>query len=106
MYDNYELTVAYYKKAAGVRPVEPDPYLDAADCYDPDLNTPPISVLITFLKQGTASVRTPTSLYQRLARLYEICGNDEMSMYYLRKAGEGPIPPPPAGPPESQQPRQ
>ena len=39
--DNYELAVHYYQKAALIRPSEPDPYLDACDCYDPDLNIPP-----------------------------------------------------------------
>jgi len=89
MYDNYELALQYYKKAASIQPTETDPYLDAADCYEPDLNIPPISALIDFLKQGTENVSNPKILHQRLAHLYEIAGNDEMSKYHRRKAEEG-----------------
>src|ERR1043166_2812990 len=42
MFDNYELTLAYYIKAAQANPTEPTPYLAAASCYEPDLNIPPI----------------------------------------------------------------
>lgn len=94
MYDNYELAVQYYKKAASIRPTEPDPYLDAADCYEPDLNIPPITVLIEFLKIGANHVAVPKSLYQRLSHLYEVCGNDEMSAYFRRKADGIPGSPP------------
>ena len=86
MYDNYELAVQYYRKAASIRPTEPDPYLDAADCYEPDLNIPPVSVLIEFLKEGAQRVTVPKTLYLRLSHLYEISGNDEMSGYFRRKA--------------------
>src|ERR1041384_7759062 len=40
MVDNYELTITYFQKASTVKPRETDPYLDAADCYEPDLNIP------------------------------------------------------------------
>lgn len=100
MYDNYELALEYYKKAASVRPSEPDPYLDAADCYEPDLNIPPISLLINFLKQGACSVTRPITIYQRLAHFYEICGNDEMSIYYQRKVQEQSDPPQSQPPPK------
>lgn len=106
LYDNYELAIDYYKKAASVRPAEPDPYLDAADCYEPDLNIPPIDVLIDFLKTGSEHVASPKKVYQRLAYLYHIAGDLEMSEYYRRKADElgvppssGAIPPEPGVPP-------
>jgi len=47
--DNFELAVHYYQKAATARPAEPDPYLDACDCFDPDLNIPPLASLIDFV---------------------------------------------------------
>jgi len=88
MLDNYELTFAYYRKAAAVRPDIPDSYLRAADCYEPDLNIPPIARLIEFLKSGTAHVGQPKELYERLVYFYEILGNDEMQEFYGRKAAE------------------
>ncbi len=94
MYDNYELAVEYYKKAASVRPNEPDPYLDAADCYEPDLNIPPIDVLIDFLKEGTVLVTNPKNIFLRLAHLYEIIGDSRQSDYCRRKAEEPDSPPP------------
>ena len=45
-HDNYELALHYYQRAAEARPTEPDPYVDACDCYEPDLNIPPIMSLI------------------------------------------------------------
>ncbi len=98
MYDNYELALEYYKKAADTRPAELTPYTQAADCYEPDLNIPPLNQLIEFLKRGLATVSTPKSLYERLAHLYDLAGNDEMSMFFRRKLAEdqhpGEIPPP------------
>ncbi len=91
--DNYELALKYYRKAAAVKPFQPDPYLDAADCYEPDLNIPPVSALIAFLKEGVKTVPVPRTLYQRLSHLYEIAGNDEMSDFCRRKAEEGSHPP-------------
>jgi tetratricopeptide (TPR) repeat protein len=88
MVDNYELTLTYYKKAAAAKPSETDPYLDAADCYEPDLNIPPVHTLIDFLKNGIAHVANPKLLYRRLAELYEYTGNDEMISFYRRKAEE------------------
>jgi tetratricopeptide (TPR) repeat protein len=95
MYDNYELAFQYFQKASGVRPSEPDPYLDAADCHEPDLNIPPLDSLIAFLKKGVGAVTVPKPLYQKLAYLFDLAGNDEMSAFYRQKA-EGP--PPAAGP--------
>jgi tetratricopeptide (TPR) repeat protein len=85
-YDNYEGAIRYYKKAAEVRPMELDPYLDAADCYDPDLNLPPADVLIEFLLQGLKHVRTPKPIYQRLALLYRNIGDDDMADFYEQKS--------------------
>ena len=102
--DNYELALQYYQKAAGARPAEPDPYLDACDCYDPDLNIPPVVVLIEFVLRGTEHVVNPTSLYRRLSRLYLMAGDERRSEHYRRLAeggsgtepsGAPPLPPPP-----------
>jgi tetratricopeptide (TPR) repeat protein len=93
--DNYELAIHYYQKAASAKPDEPDPYLDACDCYDPDLNIPPIANLIEFLKRGIGHVRMPGSLYKRLAYLYEFAGDVQQSEYYRRKADEPPHETPP-----------
>ena len=98
--DNFELAVYYYQKAAVVRPDEPDPYLDACDCYDPDLNIPPVYSLIEFVRNGTEHVANPASLFRRLAHLYRLAGNEEASEHYRRKA-EGP--PPDAAPPDAPQ---
>lgn len=93
MYDNYQLAVEYYRKAASVRPYEPDPYLDAADCYEPDLNIPPVDILIDFLKDGSERVAHPKNLYQRLAYLYQVVGDLQMSESYRRKADQLATPP-------------
>jgi tetratricopeptide (TPR) repeat protein len=87
-YDNFELAIAYYRKAARVKPAEPDPYLDACDCYDPDLNIPPADMLIEFCKEGLNHVTNRKALLQRLARLYEAVGDAEQSEFYRRQADE------------------
>jgi len=92
-YDNYELALTYYKKAAQCKPNEPDPYLDACDCYEPDLNIPPVDQLIEFCKLGTQHVLQPKALYLRLARLYSIVGDEDLSLYYQTKASESGKPP-------------
>ena len=89
-YDNFELALVYYKKAATINPSEPSPYLDAADCYEPDLKIPPINALIDFLKHGSSRVNDPRPLYTRLVKFYELEDNDEMSLYYRRKLDEHP----------------
>ena len=101
-YDNYELAMQYYKKSASVRPAEPDPYLDAADCYEPDLNIPPIDVLIDFLRDGTRYVTNLKSIYQRLAHLFEVVGDAEQSEFYRNKAEESGSPPEEGTPPPQQ----
>jgi hypothetical protein len=86
--DNFELTLHYYQKAASVRPSEPDPYLDACDCYDPDLNIPPLATLIEFVNRGLEHVPSPAGLYRRLAHLCEQAGDVQRSEMYRRKADE------------------
>ncbi|MBI5475950.1 MAG: hypothetical protein HY964_04360 [Ignavibacteriales bacterium] len=93
VYDNYELALQYYKKASAAKPNSLAPYLDAADCYEHDLKIPPIHLLIEFLKQGTCLVDEPMPIYEKLAYLYEISGNDEMSKFFKRKLEEGDTPP-------------
>jgi tetratricopeptide (TPR) repeat protein len=87
-YDNFELAIAYYRKAATVRPNEPDPYLDACDCYDPDLNIPPADVLIDFLKDGLKHVSNRKVLLLRLSHLYHLIGDAEQSNFYRDLADE------------------
>jgi len=92
-YDNYELALIYYQKAAEVKPNEPDPYLDACDCYEPDLNIPPADQLIDFCRKGVGHVLQPKPLYLRLARLYSIIGDEYRSLFYQSKANESGKPP-------------
>ncbi len=93
VYDNYELALQYYKKAAAIKPDAIAPYLNVADCYEHDLKIPPINLLIDFLKQGSTVVTDPQILYRRLIYLYELIGNDEMSKFYKRKCEEKSAPP-------------
>lgn len=88
--DNFELALHYYKKAASIKPAEPDPYLDACDCYDPDLNIPPLNTLIEFVRHGLDHVTGPLTLYRRLAHLYELAGDTVQSEHYRRLADEPP----------------
>ena len=96
--DNFELALHYYQKAASVKPGEPDPYLDACDCYDADLNIPPLAVLIEFVKRGVEHVPAPALLYMRLAHLCELAGDMQQSETFRRKAEEssGSTPQPPS----------
>ena len=87
-YDNFELTIRYYRKAAKVRPSEPDPYLDAADCFDPDLNIPPADILIEFLKEGLKHVSNQKVLLQRLSYMYQLIGDQSQSDYYRNLADD------------------
>jgi hypothetical protein len=87
--DNYELAFHYYQKAAESEPKNPDAYLDACDCYDPDLNIPPVTNLIEFVKRGTNHVTDPVPLYKRLANLFQFLGDPGQSEEYRRKADEG-----------------
>jgi tetratricopeptide (TPR) repeat protein len=81
-YDNFELAIKYYRKASEVKPEEPDPYLDACDCYDPDLNIPPVDVLLDFLKHGLNHVGNKKTLLLRLSHLYHLIGDEEQSSHY------------------------
>lgn len=83
-YDNFELAIKYYQKAARARPTEVAPFIDASDCYDPDLNIPPLDMLLKFLRTGIPSVENKKALLQRLAYLYELGGDEEMAKYYRR----------------------
>ncbi len=84
--DNYDLAFFYFQKAAAARPAEQDPYLDACDCYDPDLNVPPLQSLIDFLKSGLQHVTHPKALYKRLAYFYELAGDNEKAEECHREA--------------------
>jgi tetratricopeptide (TPR) repeat protein len=86
--DNFELALHYYQKAAEAQPAAPDPYLDACDCYDPDLNIPPLTALIDFLRKGVDRIANPVPLYKRLAYLYEIAGDAGNCDLYRRKADD------------------
>lgn len=85
-YDNFDLAIKYYRKAAKAKPEEPDPYLDACDCYDPDLNIPPADVLVSFVKEGLQHVGNKKSLLLRLSHLYQLMGEEEQSEYYRNLA--------------------
>jgi hypothetical protein len=86
--DNFELAVHYYRRAASARPEEVDPYLDACDCYDPDLNIPPLNTLIEFLKGGIGKVRNVAALYRRLAHLHELAGDPDQAEENRHKADD------------------
>ncbi|MBI3580136.1 MAG: hypothetical protein HY089_12090 [Ignavibacteriales bacterium] len=87
-YDNFELAMEYYRKAAQAKPSELDPYLDACDCYDPDLNIPPVDMLLDFLKEGIKHVANKKTLLQRLSNLYHLIGDEEQSAHYRNLSDE------------------
>lgn len=92
--DNYELALTYYQKAAAIKPDEPDPYLDACDCYNPDLDIPPARTLIEFLKVGLEFVHNKKAICLRLAVLHQTIGEPDLAEYYRVKAdesGESPV---------------
>ena len=101
--DNHELAVQYYRKAAAVKPSEPEPYVWACDCYDPDLNIPPATGLIEFLKTGLPHLADPTPLFKRLGELYTYIGDQEQGRFYRLKS-ENPQGNPPPHPEEGEQP--
>ena len=86
--DNFELALVYYEKAAAAKPEEPDPYVNAIDCYDPDLNIPPLMTLVDFVKRGLVNTKDPAALYTCLAQMYERAGDTSQSELYRRKADE------------------
>jgi len=87
-YDNFELAMFYYRKAASMKPEDPDPYVRACDCYDPDLNIPPLQLLIDFLKAGLQTVKNKQVLYFRLSNLYQMKGDEDLSEFFRRLAGQ------------------
>jgi tetratricopeptide (TPR) repeat protein len=87
-FDNFELAVRYYRKASEQRPSEVQPYLNAADCYEPDLNIPPFEVLLPFLKKGIGFVLDKKSLLHRLSYLYQMRGDQEQADFYRTIAEE------------------
>jgi hypothetical protein len=91
--DNHELAFHYYRKAAGVNPAEPEPYVRACECYEPDLNIPPAAALIEFLKSGIPHMSDPAPLFKRLGDLYTYLGDTERGNYYRVRAEK-----PPGGP--------
>ena len=92
--DNFEHSLMYYQKAASVNPGVPDPYLDACDCHDPDLNIPPVESLIDFVKKGLDNVPEKKNLCSRLSYLYHLLGDEDLAEYYRLKAEEAGEPPP------------
>ncbi len=87
-YDNFELAMKYYRKAAQAKPQDEGPYLDAADCYDPDLNIPSADSLINFLKSGLKPVSQKRNILLRLSYLYQVSGNQEQADYYRSLADD------------------
>ncbi|HVN48996.1 MAG TPA: hypothetical protein VMU30_09285 [Bacteroidota bacterium] len=87
-YDNFELAVKYYQKAAQAKPEEVLPYLNAADCYDPDLNIPPFDVLEQFLKKGANLVADKKTLLHRLSYLYQMRGDQKQADLYRKLADD------------------
>ena len=87
-YDNFELAIRYYRKSAEQRPSEVQPYLNAADCYEPDLNIPPFETLIVFLKKGIGCVLDKKTLLHRLSYLYQMRGEQKQADYYRNIADD------------------
>jgi len=87
-YDNFELAMRYFQKAAESSPREVTPYIEASECYDPDLNIPPIMQMMKFLRGGIPKVRDKRPLLERIAYLFEITGDEEQGRYYRRLADD------------------
>ncbi len=87
-YDNFELAMRYYRKAAQVRPEEIQPYLDAVDCHEPDLNLPPLALLVDFLKEGINLVIDKKTLLHRLSYLYQMHGDQKQADFYRNLADD------------------
>ena len=68
-----------------VRPEECDPYTEACDCHDADLNIPPRGGLIDFLQEGLPRVSDPLPLCRHLAVLLELDGKPELAEKYRRR---------------------
>jgi tetratricopeptide (TPR) repeat protein len=87
-YDNFELAMRYYRKAAKTRPEEVQPYLNAADCHEPDLNIPPLYWLVEFLKLGINQVTDKKTLLHRLSYLYQMHGDQKQADFYRNLADD------------------
>ena len=87
-YDNFELAMRYFRKATEASPGEVAPYIEASECYDPDLNIPPITQMLPFLKSGVQRVKDKRSLLERIAYLCEITGDEDQGRYYRRLADD------------------
>ncbi len=87
-YDNFELALLYYRKAAEARPEEVEPYVNAADCYEPDLNIPPADQLLSFLRSGLPVVSNKKVLLGRLSYLCEMIGDEKQARYYRTLADD------------------
>jgi hypothetical protein len=87
-YDNFELAMRYYRKAAKSKPEEVQPYLNAADCHEPDLNIPPLYWLVEFLKLGINQVTDKKTLLHRLSYLYQMHGDQKQADFYRNLADE------------------
>ncbi len=87
-YDNFELALHYYRKAAETKPEEVEPYVNAADCYEPDLNIPPVEQLLSFLRSGLPVVGNKKVVLLRLAYLCEMTGDEEQARYYRTLADD------------------
>ncbi len=86
--DNFELAMQYYRKASKAKPEEVQPYIDAADCYDPELNIPPFYWLEEFLKLGINLVTDKKSLLHRLSYLYQMHGDQKQADLYRNLADD------------------
>ncbi|MGD1045668.1 MAG: hypothetical protein ABR936_10135 [Bacteroidota bacterium] len=86
--DNFELAMQYYRKAAAAKPEEVQPYLDAADCHDPELNIPPLYWLVEFLKLGINLVKDKKTLLHRLSYLYQMHGDQKQADFYRTLADD------------------
>ena len=87
-YDNYELAMRYYRKAAKAKPEEVQPYINAADCHDPELNIPPLYWLVEFLKLGINLVTDKKTLLHRLSYLYQMHGDQKQADFYRNLADD------------------
>ena len=86
--DNYELALIYFQKAAAIKPEESEPYLEACECYNPDLNIPPAQILIEFLKIGFEFANSKRTIALHLAVLHQAIGENVLAEYYRVKADE------------------
>jgi len=80
--DNYERAMRYYRKAAGERPAETEPYMHAARCYNPIVTIPPFEELVRFVKEGVIHAHGKKELLYEIASLYEARGDQAQAHFY------------------------